>query len=511
MRACTLASLLLAATVAAGAQASLTIAPGVDGQTTRVGATVPVPVQFIVRDDAGRPVANQFVGVSTTSPIFGGSPEGFEYGFSATSDAQGVAQLPIMMGYSVGTATFTVLAGGYGSAKFQLTVNDAPELARLVALTDTQRAVRAASTDAQPLRVQALDTTGRAVEYAVVTFAQVVGPVDSGTYPVAASFDGEASVTVAADGNGIATAPPVTLGIAKSSGGGSPITIIQARSTRFDPVQTQFLYAVQAGGRGNLQDLWWGGIAENGWGLSVIEHPSVIAGQPPILFVVLFIYDADGIPTWYAVSNGSWTRPGPSATQVYGTAWQGLLIKPSGPPFHDYSGPHQERYVGQATLKFIGDSGIKLEYAITNESPTVNGAGTKFLQRFDYSNSMPSPRQQVSDLWWGGIAQDGWGISVHEDPGALFSLWFTYGDDRQPTWFVMSDGSWVDGDTFAGPIFKPFGSKWIGAVYDPAQHREEQVGNYALRFGPGTPPDRATFRYSVGPYGGVLDLSRLGF
>lgn len=49
----------------------------------------------------------------------------------------------------------------------------------------------------------------------------------------------------------------------------------------------------------NVNDMWWNGSAENGWGIN-------IAQQGRQLFPVWYTYDANGKPTFYAVSGGTW-------------------------------------------------------------------------------------------------------------------------------------------------------------------------------------------------------------
>ena len=193
------------------------------------------------------------------------------------------------------------------------------------------------------------------------------------------------------------------------------------------------------------------------------------------------------------------------------------IFKPHGSPFYSYTaGTHGlGESVGEMRLEFAGAGGISMRYRFYGFVPGTPapefGEDVKRLARLDFSGGAPSPRQQASDLWWGGLAQNGWGIAVHENANALFNLWFTYGDDGAPLWFVMSNGSWIDRDTFAGPIFKPFGSRWIGVPYDAKSHREESVGGFAMRLGPGTPPGQATFSYSVGAHQGSESLSRVPF
>ena len=52
-------------------------------------------------------------------------------------------------------------------------------------------------------------------------------------------------------------------------------------------------YAVPAA-EAPLQDMWWSGPAENGWGMSVVQH-----GER--LFCAIYAYDTSGDPKWYVV------------------------------------------------------------------------------------------------------------------------------------------------------------------------------------------------------------------
>jgi hypothetical protein len=48
-----------------------------------------------------------------------------------------------------------------------------------------------------------------------------------------------------------------------------------------------------------LKDMWWSGSAENGWGMSIVQHDDV-------LFGVIYAYDAGGKPTWFVMPGGDW-------------------------------------------------------------------------------------------------------------------------------------------------------------------------------------------------------------
>ena len=47
----------------------------------------------------------------------------------------------------------------------------------------------------------------------------------------------------------------------------------------------------------HLQDMWWAGSAENGWGMSLVQHNDT-------LFGALYIYDRTGKPIWVVMPGG---------------------------------------------------------------------------------------------------------------------------------------------------------------------------------------------------------------
>ena len=70
-----------------------------------------------------------------------------------------------------------------------------------------------------------------------------------------------------------------------------------------------------------LQDMWWGGYPENGWGMSVVQH-----GER--LFAAIYAYDDSGNPTWYVMPGGTWNAAR--------TAFSGPLYSPHGAPYAAY-------------------------------------------------------------------------------------------------------------------------------------------------------------------------------
>ena len=112
-----------------------------------------------------------------------------------------------------------------------------------------------------------------------------------------------------------------------------------------------------------------------------------------------------------------------------------------------------------------------------------------------------------TDMWWGGAAQNGWGLAIVQQNAALFTMWFTYDAAGLPTWLVMSSGSWTSADTYEGRIHRATGSPWLGHAYDASRFAPTDVGAYRLRFAGET----TTFDYSVDGRQGSLSLTRTPF
>jgi N-acetylneuraminic acid mutarotase len=73
-----------------------------------------------------------------------------------------------------------------------------------------------------------------------------------------------------------------------------------------------------------VNDLWWAGSSENGWGIN-------IAQQDRQLFMVWYTYSADGKTTWFTVPSGAWNGM-IFAGDLYattGSPWLGTVYDPS--------------------------------------------------------------------------------------------------------------------------------------------------------------------------------------
>jgi hypothetical protein len=239
----------------------------------------------------------------------------------------------------------------------------------------------------------------------------------------------------------------------------------------------------------NYQDLWWSGPQENGWGLTITQHRD-------ILFVAFFIYDDAGKPFYVIMSSGTW--------DASRTAYTGALYVPVGSYFANYDvsrhspGPP----VGSATLTFSALDKATLTY-------TINGrSGTKRIERVLFGPPDATPVGSWGDLWWGGLAQNGWGIALSQQYRKLFGLWYTYDQAGKVTYFVLPDGTWTSANEYTGTAYKTTGPAWIGVPYDLARHTVTPVGSITLTF---TGQDSAVMRYTIEGVSGTNNISRVPF
>jgi hypothetical protein len=238
------------------------------------------------------------------------------------------------------------------------------------------------------------------------------------------------------------------------------------------------------------QDLWWSGSAENGWGMSIVQHRDM-------LFTMLYAYDDVGKPTWYVMPAGEWNAAR--------TAFTGDVFLPRGTPYSAYDASRFSigAPVGRATITFDAADRASLDYTISGRS------GRKSISRTLFGEGGASTIAGLGDMWWGGVAQNGWGFSMLQQGREIFTLWFTYDETGAATWFAMPAGFWIDARTYRGALYRSSGSPWLGHDYDATQFRMSEIGWYVTRF---NEDGTATFQYSVGGAAtSPLPLERIPF
>lgn len=239
---------------------------------------------------------------------------------------------------------------------------------------------------------------------------------------------------------------------------------------------------------GLMQDLWWSGPGENGWGMSIVQHRDV-------LFANIFTYDGAGNPTWYVMPSGSWNADH--------TVYTGNLYLPKGSPFYAYDGTKFDigASVGTMRLTFAGPNNASFDY-------TINGVvGHKDITRVLFGPQDAPTDKPLGDLWWAGSQQNGWGLAILQQYSTLFALWFTYDANGKATWLVMPGGSWAANGDYRGPVYRAAGSPWLGVPYDASRHQLTQVGTFRFV----VTGDGASFEYTVDGRSGTIPLSRIPF
>jgi photosystem II stability/assembly factor-like uncharacterized protein len=251
------------------------------------------------------------------------------------------------------------------------------------------------------------------------------------------------------------------------------------------------MYKVSVPGDGpaNYQDLWWSGLAENGWGMSLTQHGSMIFGA-------FFIYDAQGLPLWVVMPGGSWNAGF--------TTFSGSLYIPSGPWFGAYDASRHSvgSPVGSATIAFTNANNATLSY-------TINGvSGQKNISRMLYGPPDATPVATYGDMWWGGTSQNGWGVAISQQYRTLFSVWYTYDQAGRTVWYVVPSGAWTSATTFTGTAYRTTGSAWIGVPYNPGALNQVPVGTVTFDF---RDRDNATMSYTVDGVTQSKAITRLPF
>ncbi len=267
---------------------------------------------------------------------------------------------------------------------------------------------------------------------------------------------------------------PTTGGLSINAAGASSLN----SPTNF--AGTMGFVAASTTGPLNYSDMWWVGEAENGWGMSIQQHGN-------IQFIAFYIYDSTGKPTWYVMPGGTWGSNF--------TTYTGPLYQPTSAPLNNYT-PAQfvvGTSPGNVTLTFTSSSTATLQY-------TINGvSGQKQMKRQEFGSGT-SPLV-VGDMWWAGSTQDGWGINLVQHGSIVFAVWYTYGADGKPTWYVLPNGSW-NGNVYSGAFYSTTSSLWLGATYNPNQLVVTAAGTLSFSF---TNANNATMNYSFtsGPFSGT--------
>ena len=471
--------LLLLLLLAASAQAAIEVSPGTM-QTATVGLPYE-PVRIRATDANGDPLAGHQFRFHVHAPGIVGSPlrprgPGCTEDLGSmqcwlTADTNGAITFPAMVAMRAGTHTALVeqvvpQRGDWVSLTF-VAVEQRERL--LVVAGNGQAVVQGGAT--QPFVVRVVDENGAGMSGLQVDFSDWDASPES--------------ATVTTDADGFARSPSFQAGRSLGRAFISASTRMPGNLVGLS-VQIEYRVVSPTGeDQIDYQDMWWAGPAENGWGVSIAQE-----GQD--IFPVIFTYDDRGDPTWYvAMNDRSWGGYFDFA-EVSLTGYS-----PRSAPFHAYEASRFQ--LGSPVLDFrftFHDRDSASMRGISSKAPP-GPVFTKRLVRQDFTGDIPAPMIFSSGMWWGGPSQNGWGLSIMQQPGGVFMVWMTYGDDGKPTWFVMPDGQWTGANIYEGRILRASGPRWPD--FDKSLLRLEDVGAFRLRFDSGV---SASFEWTVGPHRG---------
>ena len=490
--------------------AAVVALPGSTPQQARAGEPFPNSIGVRVTDEQGVALAGAVVWwfvrqgaavvLEDTSNCF------YEFGFgqscSGETAADGTFQLPRFRGTFAGTELIRVVSTRgstvrLGETVIELKVEPRTTPVSLHVVSGAEQRAVIGTAYAQPVVMRVIRADGTPMAGATVRFQGARGVTEPWvTFARQTGLDAS-RLDVVTDSFGYASTGPIVAGW--GLGEGSIIAEVFDEDAKATVSET-FAFTntnAQGGTFLSFQDMWWSGSTENGWGMSIAQHGERIFG-------VVYVYDEEGNPTWYVAPGGRWAGG-------LGARFQGTIYSPRSTPFfaYDTRSFNVGWQVGSIELAFNGPEVAYLYGGFPlNDGTSLSTLVTKRIVRQDFSTSTPLPLQGLGDMWWGGLAQNGWGIAIMEQPGGLFSVWFTYGADGRPTWFVMPEGRWIDGSTFSGTIYRTRSSPWVSREYDASRLQVGAVGSFTYRF---EGRDRALFEYEVDGRRGVLPLERQPF
>lgn len=223
----------------------------------------------------------------------------------------------------------------------------------------------------------------------------------------------------------------------------------------------------------DYQDLWWAGKSEDGWGMSLTQKGAT-------LFAGLYVYDAAGKPYWSVMPGCKWN--------ALFTECSGALHTPTGTPYFAYDASRLllGAPVGSATLAFSDGNRAMLSYSWQGQS------GRKSITRQTFAQGLP--RGNLTDLWWGGAAQNGWGVAITQQGESAFAVWYTYDEQGRATWFVVPDGRFNASGGFDGTLYRTSGAPWIGVAYDASRFVATPSGTISFT---AVPDGSASMRYRI--------------
>ena len=240
-----------------------------------------------------------------------------------------------------------------------------------------------------------------------------------------------------------------------------------------------------------LSGLWWGGPAENGWGIDFTQRGSA-------MFVAFYTYDAAGNPKWYVSDNCAM----PASAATHGLCTGNLYEVTGASPLFGVASSGtggSASKVGTLQVDFADTSHATMSFTIGSVSRTV-----PIMRQLVRS----APTIDYTDLWYAGEQAKGWGMAISQQSSAMFLAWFVYDASGRPVWYVAPACAVVtSGNGCAGDVYQVTGPPF-GPTFDPNKVQPTKIGTVALTF---TDPNNGTMNYTVNGTTGSKTIIRQVF
>lgn len=288
---------------------------------------------------------------------------------------------------------------------------------------------------------------------------------DSGTVSVINTADNTLTATISGLGTypySVAFNPTGSLAYVTNSGSSNVSILDAAMRSVVETVSvgaTPYALGQFVGSGSPYRGLWYK-PGEDGWGMSITQHGSMI-------FVAVYTYDQSGQPTWYVMSS----------CPVGGTNCTGELYEVTGGtlPTAPWSGSDLKvNPVGTGTLTFTGVDSGTFDF-------TINGvAGSKTISRQSFAAGTTTPAISYTDLWW-NPGESGWGVALTQQFGIIFATWYAYDATGNATWYVASNCA-VSGSGCTGDLYQVTGGTSLTSAWDGVNRAVTKVGTITFAF-----------------------------
>lgn len=270
--------------------------------------------------------------------------------------------------------------------------------------------------------------------------------------------------------------------------GRTHVQLVATNANGSSAATSAYIYLSETNVSEAYQGAWWAGQADNGWGLSLIQHGELlVAGW--------YYFDSQGQPVWAIAPGCNWT--------VKFKSCSGSVFTSTGSWLGDYSPEFFfQTFLGTVSFSFTDADHGTMSWVIDGV------AGSRSISRMQFRSGVVPSGIDYSDIWWGRQSQNGWGLALVQQGAALAGIWYTYAKQLKPVWYLINGGSWTTPTKYSAPLYRATSSPLFGAPYNAVAFDPRQVGNISIEFTSGT---TAVMTYTVDGVTQSKSIERLIF